>query len=75
VRCAVRRGFSGEKGLWSVAEEALLPRSAFGGAGVNGSGAVFVCGGSPWRTVSSSITIENHTKLRGNSKMLLVCIS
>jgi hypothetical protein len=45
VRCAVRRGFSGEKGLWSVAEEALLPRSAFGGAGVNGSGAVFVCGG------------------------------
>jgi hypothetical protein len=23
-------GFSGEKGLWSVAEEALLPRSAFG---------------------------------------------
>jgi hypothetical protein len=23
--------FSGEKGLWSVVEEALLPRSAFGG--------------------------------------------
>ena len=29
-----RRGFSGEKGLWSVAEEALFPRSAFGGGQV-----------------------------------------
>ena len=27
----IGRGFSGEKGLWSVAEEAFLPRSAFGG--------------------------------------------
>jgi len=28
--------FSGEKGLWSVAEEALLPRSAFEGSVVVG---------------------------------------
>jgi hypothetical protein len=28
--------FSGEKGLWSVAEEALLPRSALGGEGLSG---------------------------------------
>ena len=25
-------GFSGEKGLWSVAEEAFLPRGAFAGS-------------------------------------------
>ena len=30
------RGISGEKGLWSVAEEAFLPRSAFGGSSVGG---------------------------------------
>jgi hypothetical protein len=35
VRRTVRQGFSGEKGLWSVAEEALLPRGAFG-AGLAG---------------------------------------
>ena len=31
------QGISGEKGLWSVAEEALLPRVAFG-AGLAGQG-------------------------------------
>ena len=36
--------FSGEKGLWSVAEEALLPRSAFGG-GLSGLRVDFFCGG------------------------------
>jgi len=32
----IKRGFSGEKRLWSAAEEAFLPRSAFG---VRGSAA------------------------------------
>jgi hypothetical protein len=40
-----QQGFSGEKGLWSVAEEALLPRSAFGGAGFSGLGLGYVYGG------------------------------
>jgi hypothetical protein len=40
-----RQGFSGEKGLWSVAEEALLPRSAFGGGGFSGLEARAVFGG------------------------------
>jgi hypothetical protein len=30
VRGTIKLGFSGEKRLWSVAEEAFLPRSAFG---------------------------------------------
>ena len=37
--------FSGEKGLWSVAEEALLPRSAFGGDGLSGLWVDSFCGG------------------------------
>ena len=38
-------GYSGEKGRWSVAEAALLPRGAFGGrVSVRRMG--FVCGGS-----------------------------
>src|ERR1035438_7385564 len=45
VRWTVRRGFSGEKGLGSVAEEALLPRSACGGAGFVVLGWGFVFGG------------------------------
>ncbi len=45
VWCSVRRGLSGEKGLWSVAEEALLPRSAFGGGRFSVLRMDFVCGG------------------------------
>jgi hypothetical protein len=45
VRWTVRRGFSGEKGLWSVAEEALLPRSALGGGRFSVLRMGFVCGG------------------------------
>jgi hypothetical protein len=33
VELAVERGFAGEQGLWSVAEEALLPSSACGDRG------------------------------------------
>jgi len=45
VRWTVRRSFSGEKGLWSVAGEALLPRSAFGGGRFSFLRMGFVCGG------------------------------
>ena len=38
--------FSRKKGLWSVAEEALLPRSRVGVEGLSGLRAGFVCGGS-----------------------------
>jgi hypothetical protein len=36
---------SWEKGLWSVAEEALLPRSAVGGEGFSGLRVDSFCGG------------------------------
>ena len=39
------RLFSGEKGLWSVAEEALLPRSRVGRGSLSGLGVDFFCGG------------------------------
>jgi hypothetical protein len=45
VEWTVRQGFSGEKGLWSVAEEALLPRSACGGGRFSPLRMGFVCGG------------------------------
>ena len=45
VRRTVRQGFSGEKGLWSVAEEALLPRGAFGGVVFSDPWVECVCGG------------------------------
>jgi transcriptional regulator with XRE-family HTH domain len=41
----IKQGFSGQKGFWSVAKEALLPRSAFGGGGFSGLEAGSVCGG------------------------------
>jgi hypothetical protein len=45
VRGTIKQGFSGEKGLWSVAEEALLPRSAFGEAVFSDPRVECVCGG------------------------------
>ena len=39
------RLFSGEKGLWSVAEEALLPRSRVRRGSLSGLGVDFFCGG------------------------------
>ena len=38
--------YSWEKGRWSVAEAALLPRGALGGVGLSVRGLGFVCGGS-----------------------------
>ena len=45
VRRTIKQGFSGEKRLWSVAEEAFLPRSAFGAGGFIGLQVGDVCGG------------------------------
>ena len=39
------RLFSGEKGLWSVAEEALLPRSRVGRGILSDLGVDSFCGG------------------------------
>jgi hypothetical protein len=39
------RLFSGEKGLWSVAEEAFSPEAAMGGEGFSGLWENSFCGG------------------------------
>ena len=44
----IRQEFSGEKGLCSAVEEALLPRSAFGGRGFSGLEVRFVYGRFAW---------------------------
>jgi len=41
----IKQGFSGEKRLWSVAEEAFLPRSMFGRGEFSVPAAGSVCGG------------------------------
>jgi hypothetical protein len=47
--------FSGEKGLWRVAEEALLPRSTFGGE------VSAVCGWIPFAAaLLEPVTISVH---------------
>ena len=52
---SIKQGFSQGKSLWSVAEEALSLRGAFGGEGFSGREASSVCGG-----FAEAITVAVH---------------